>query len=97
MNPDGVVALLAEIIRGTPSLPGAACVDQYQLYDELPGRGPEYERKRIKRAAACCGGSPGRAKCPTVVTSGSTSIPVAVGVRRASAVRGATPVDLRAS
>jgi hypothetical protein len=91
VNPDGVIALLAEIVRGTPSLPGAACVDQYQLYDELPGSGPEYQRERVKRAAACCAGCPVQAKCPTVVISGAASITAAVGARRASAVRRPPP------
>jgi hypothetical protein len=97
VNPDGVVALLAEIVRGTPSLPGAACMDQYQLYDDLPGSGPEYQRERVKRAAACCATCPVQAKCPMVVTAGATNITAAGGARRASAVRRATPADLRAS
>jgi hypothetical protein len=100
LNPDGEVALLAEIVRDLPSLPGAACVDQYRLYDELPWRGPEHhdqQRERVKRAAACCAACPVQAKCPTVVISGATSITAAVGVRRASAVRQSTPADLRAS
>jgi hypothetical protein len=41
VNPDGVVALLAEIVRGAPNLAGASCVGQYQLFDESPGRGPK--------------------------------------------------------
>jgi hypothetical protein len=81
------VALLAEIVRGAPSLPGAACMGQHELYDESPGSGPKYQRGRIERAAACCAGCPVQAKCTAVVTSGAISIPLAVGVRRASAVR----------
>jgi hypothetical protein len=91
VNPDGVVALLAEIVRGAPSLPGAACMDQHELYDELPGCGPEYQRERVERAAACCATCPVQAKCPTVVTSGMTRVTAAVGVRRASAVRRPPP------
>ena len=96
MDRDGVVALLAEIVRGAPSLPGAACVDQHELYDELPGSGPEYQRERVKRVAACCATCPVQAKCPTLVITDATSITVAVGVRRASAVH-RTPADRRAS
>ncbi len=57
MDPDGVVALLAEIVRGALSLPEAACVDQYRLYDEIRGRGHQHhdqEHARIARAATCC-------------------------------------------
>jgi hypothetical protein len=90
-DPDGVVALIAEIVRGAPNLAGASCVGQHELYDESPGSGPEYQRERIKRAAACCGGCPVQAKCPVVVISGATSITIALGVRRASAVRRRPP------
>jgi hypothetical protein len=88
LNPEGVVALLAEILRDLPSLPEAACGDQYQSVPAFvqfrtnarPWCGPEYQREHVKRAATC----PVQAKCPTVVTTSTTSIALAVGVRRGS-------------
>lgn len=87
---DAVVALVAAIVRGIPSLPGAACIGHHDLFDELPGRGHQHhddEHARIARAAACCGTYPARVQCPTVTTS--TTITVAVGCAASAArVRG---------
>lgn len=85
VDPDATLLLLREILHGLPRLPDASCTGKRALFDPVPGRGPEHheqEHARIARAAACCAGCPARAKCPTVTSS--TTIGLAIGVRRAS-------------
>lgn len=68
MDPEGTIQLLTEIVRGVPSLPGAACRGRHELYDELPaGRGPERaaaEQERVAAAVMVCCGCPARSACP---------------------------------
>ncbi|MGH3934145.1 MAG: hypothetical protein ACRDS1_04060 [Pseudonocardiaceae bacterium] len=68
VDPDGVVLLVAEIVRGAPNLPGAACRGRFELFDEAVGRGgperPAQERQRLQRAAELCRGCPARPACP---------------------------------
>jgi hypothetical protein len=72
MDRDGSIKLLSVILADQPRLPGAACRDRRRLFDVIPGNGGRVhrhqEQQREARAAACCGGCPARAKCPTVVT-----------------------------
>jgi len=35
---DGTIKLVGAILRGTPSLPGAACIGRSELFDEIPGQ-----------------------------------------------------------
>lgn len=64
-------ALVAAIVRCVPSLPGAACVGRWELFDEVAGaRGPErreLERQWLERAAALCRRCPARPACPESV------------------------------
>ncbi|MGH3844366.1 MAG: hypothetical protein ACRDS0_23405 [Pseudonocardiaceae bacterium] len=87
MDPDGTVRLLSAILAGVRPLPGAKCVGQHELYDELHGgygrRHRDQERERLQRAAACCAGCPARPQCTTVTTS--STVTIAVSMRRASA------------
>lgn len=69
VDADGAVTLVAAIVRGVPSLPGAACVGRWELFDEVAGaRGQErreLERQRVERAAAVCRSCPARPGCPS--------------------------------
>ncbi|MGH3936451.1 MAG: hypothetical protein ACRDS1_15980 [Pseudonocardiaceae bacterium] len=73
MDADGVVRLVAEIVRSVPNLPGAACVGRYDLFDEPVGRGgPErhdQERQRLQRGVALCRTCPARPGCPVSVAA----------------------------
>jgi hypothetical protein len=72
----------------TPRLPDAACIGHHQLFDPQLGNGDRAHRAaehaRMARAATLCATCPARPECPTVVTSTSTAITVAVGVQRVS-------------
>ena len=66
MDPDGTVRLLGVILAGAPSLPAAGCRGRYDLFDDVPGRGPELhaqERQRLELAAALCRTCPARPAC----------------------------------
>jgi hypothetical protein len=61
---NGVVDLVAAIVRGAPSLPEAACVGQYQLFDDVPGRQSRDQRQqRYEAAVMVCRGCPTRPAC----------------------------------
>ncbi len=69
VDPDGTIKLVGAILRGTPSLPGAACRGRHELFDEIPGqpnrRGvAEILAQRRTAAAALCSQCPVRARCP---------------------------------
>jgi hypothetical protein len=80
VDPDGVIRLVGAILRGTPSLPGAACRGRYELHDEIPGqptrRGvAEILQQRRTAAAALCQRCPVRAGYP-LSRPGETKIPI---------------------
>ena len=69
-DPEGTIQLLTEIVRGAPSLPGAACRGRYELFDTVPGRDPErhaQQRQRLELAAELCRGCPARPGCPAAL------------------------------
>lgn len=69
MNPDGVVALLAEILTDRPHLTGASCIGKHALFDPVLGNGRQYqrqERARLAKAAHVCAGCPAIRHCTSV-------------------------------
>ncbi len=61
MDRDASTKLLEAILAGTPRLDGAACVGQYQLFDDLPGVATSthhQEQIRLAEAAQVCAGMP---------------------------------------
>lgn len=87
MNPDGVVALLAEILTDLPRLPNAACVGRHALYDPVTGNGHQQRRQeqiRLAEAARVCAGCPVIGRC-TSVTVAATVEAVIPAPRRPSA------------
>ena len=79
MNPDGAAELLAAILTGAPSLPGAACRRRAGLFDDRhPGESAEQQRHRFEAAAAVCARCPAQPACRSAV---STSRHSGVGVQ----------------
>ncbi len=52
MDPNGTIKLVGAILRGTLSLPGAACRGRYELYDEVPGQSRGARAQRCELAAS---------------------------------------------
>ncbi|MGH3896793.1 MAG: hypothetical protein ACRDTA_00785 [Pseudonocardiaceae bacterium] len=50
-GPDGTVRLIGAILRGTPSLPGAACIGRHELFDDVAQEDPATRRERLDAAA----------------------------------------------
>jgi hypothetical protein len=64
---DGTIMLVTAILRGTPSLPGAACRGEHELYDDVPGQSHRSHMLRRENFAASlilCRGCPVRPACP---------------------------------
>jgi hypothetical protein len=66
MDREGTITLLSVILAGIPQLNGAACVGRHHLYDEIPGRGQNDQRRQSYQAAAgVCSRCPVPVLCPS--------------------------------
>jgi hypothetical protein len=63
MDPDGMVALVAAIVRGAPSWPRAARIGHHQLFDEIPVRGRHHRDQ--SNTSASSGPLPAAAGVPS--------------------------------
>lgn len=65
MDADAAEHLLRAILADLPRLPGAACVSQYALFDDVPGcQSRDQRAERFEAAVRVCESCPARPACP---------------------------------
>lgn len=71
VNPDGVVALLGQVVAGIPSVPGAACRGRPGMFDDVVvGETHDQQRGRFDAALAMCRDCDAQAACAAALPPG---------------------------